>query len=180
MTTGTPNLIGLDGPQDVARAFEERGYLPDEALATVVFLALRMERPLFLEGEAGVGKTEVAKVLANWTGGTLLRLQCYDGIDVDQAIYEWDYSRQLLHLRATEVARSGALSEASLEDELFSERFLVRRPLLQAIMTTADSGPAPVLLIDEIDRGRRRVRGPAARGPLRLHSERAGAWHVLH
>ena len=152
MTTGTPNLIGLDGPQDVARAFEERGYLPDEALATVVFLALRMERPLFLEGEAGVGKTEVAKVLANWTGGTLLRLQCYDGIDVDQAIYEWDYSRQLLHLRATEVARSGALSEASLEDELFSERFLVRRPLLQAIMTTADSGPAPVLLIDEIDR----------------------------
>jgi MoxR-like ATPase len=110
-----------------------------------------MRRPLFLEGEAGVGKTEVGKVLAHWTGGELLRLQCYDGIDVSQAVYEWDYSRQLLHLRAAEATQSGGDGTKSLEDELFSERFLVRRPLLRAI---ADSGQssAPVLLIDEIDR----------------------------
>ena len=142
----------LSGPDDVASAFEHHGYLPDEALSTVVFLALRMQRPLFLEGEAGVGKTEVAKVLARWTGAELLRLQCYDGIDVAQAIYEWDYARQLLHLRAAEVARSGPLSGPSLEDELFSERFLVRRPLLRAIADSSTAPATPVLLIDEVDR----------------------------
>ena len=113
---------------------------------------MRLQRPLFLEGEAGVGKTEVAKVLARWTGGELLRLQCYDGIDVSQAVYEWDYARQLLHLRAAE-ARGASGSE--VEDELYSERFLVRRPLLQAI--AGGGGPSgsaspPVLLIDELDR----------------------------
>jgi MoxR-like ATPase len=102
-----------------------------------------LHRPLLLEGEAGVGKTEVAKVLARWTGGELLRLQCYEGVDVAQAVYEWDYSRQLLHLRAAEVGRE-------VEDELYSERFLIRRPLLQAI--AHGDGPPPVLLIDEIDR----------------------------
>ncbi len=139
-------------PRDVAVALERHGYLADEALATVIFLALRMQRPLFLEGEAGVGKTEVAKVLARWTGGELLRLQCYDGIDVAQAIYEWDYARQLLHLRASEVSRAGSISERALEDELFSERFLVRRPLLRAIADAATADAAPVLLIDEVDR----------------------------
>ncbi len=119
-------------------------------MATVVFLALRLQRPLFLEGEAGVGKTEVAKVLSRWTGGELLRLQCYDGIDVSQAVYEWDYARQLLHLRAAEAR--GA-SGADVEDELYSERFLVRRPLLQAIAgDTRESAAPPVLLIDELDR----------------------------
>jgi MoxR-like ATPase len=98
-----------------------------------------------LEGEAGVGKTEVAKVLAAWTGGELLRLQCYEGIDVSQAVYEWDYARQLLHLRAAEAG--GA---AAGEDDVYSERFLVRRPLLAAIDHSA--GPPPVLLIDEVDR----------------------------
>ena len=107
VVTGQPPAVDPSGPDDVASAFERHGYLPDEALATVVFLALRMQRPLFLEGEAGVGKTEVAKVLARWTGGELLRLQCYDGIDVAQAIYEWDYARQLLHLRGAEVAGRG-------------------------------------------------------------------------
>jgi MoxR-like ATPase len=104
---------------------------------------------LLLEGEAGVGKTEVAKVLSRWTGGELIRLQCYDGIDVSQAVYEWDYARQLLHLRAVEAthAASGA---ADIEDELYSERYLVRRPLLQAI--DHREGPPPVLLIDEVDR----------------------------
>ncbi len=143
----------LETPEQVARALEEHGYLADEALATVIFLALKMGRPLFLEGEAGVGKTEVAKVLARWTGGELLRLQCYDGIDVSQAVYEWDYSRQLLHLRAAEAAGRASTGEA-LEDELFSERFLVRRPLLRAIEDARGdpSKPVPVLLIDEIDR----------------------------
>jgi MoxR-like ATPase len=130
---------------DVRDALAENDYLADEGLATAIFLALRLERPLLLEGEAGVGKTEVAKVLARWTGGELVRLQCYEGIDVAQAVYEWDYSRQLLHLRAAE-AGGGPVDE----DELYSERFLVRRPLLQAI-ASEDPTP-PVLLVDEVDR----------------------------
>jgi MoxR-like ATPase len=130
---------------EVRGALEQHGYLPDEGLATSIFLALTLERPLLLEGEAGVGKTEVAKVLARWTGGELLRLQCYEGIDAAQAVYEWDYSRQLLHLRAVE-ASGGTV----VEDELYSERFLVRRPLLRAI--DHGDGPPPVLLVDEVDR----------------------------
>jgi MoxR-like ATPase len=129
----------------VAAALAEHGYLADEGLATSIFLALALHRPLLLEGEAGVGKTEVAKVLSAWTGGDLLRLQCYEGIDVSQAVYEWDYARQLLHLRAAE---SGGGRGA--EDEVYSERFLVRRPLLSAIHHAP--GPPPVLLIDEVDR----------------------------
>src|SRR2546427_11270670 len=117
--------------EDVSDALAEHGYLADEGLATAIFLALRLHRPLLLEGEAGGGKTEVAKVLSRWTGGELLRLQCYEGIDAAQAVYEWDYSRQLLHLRAAEA--SGAADREHLEDELYSERFLVRRPLLAAI-----------------------------------------------
>jgi len=131
-------------PDEVRAALADHGYLADEGLATAVFLALRLHRPLLLEGEAGVGKTEVAKVLARWTGGELLRLQCYEGIDSSQAVYEWDYSRQLLHIRAAETRHR------DVEDELFSERFLVRRPLLRAI--AHGSGPPPVLLIDEVDR----------------------------
>jgi MoxR-like ATPase len=133
----------------VARALADHEYLADEGLATVVFLALRMQRPLLLEGEAGVGKTEVANVLARWTGGELIRLQCYEGIDVSQAMYEWDYSRQLLHLRASEATHRSTPTEG-LEDELYSERFLVRRPLLRAL--EPHEGPPPVLLIDEVDR----------------------------
>src|SRR3954469_18588556 len=99
---------------DVSAALGQHGYLPDEGLATAVFLALRLHRPLLLEGEAGVGKTEVAKVLSRWTGGELIRLQCYEGIDATQAVYEWDYSRQLLHLRAAEAAGAtiGAATES--------------------------------------------------------------------
>jgi MoxR-like ATPase len=129
---------------DVAAALAEQGYLADEGLATSIFLSIVLHRPLLLEGEAGVGKTEVAKVLANWTGGVLLRLQCYEGIDVSQAVYEWDYARQLLHLRAAESGGGAS------EDEVYSERFLVRRPLLTAIHHAP--GPPPVLLIDEVDR----------------------------
>ena len=118
----------------------------------MLFLALRLGRPLLLEGEAGVGKTEVAKVLSRWTGGELLRLQCYDGIDVSQAVYEWDYARQLLHLRAAETTGAAGERPADLERSLYSEEYLVRRPLLQAIAGTTGSGAVPVLLIDEIDR----------------------------
>ena len=136
---------------EVSDALRTHAYLPDEGLATAVYLALRLQRPLLLEGEPGVGKTEVAKVLADWVGGGLIRLQCYEGIDVAQAVYEWDYARQLLHLRAAEASgrAQGADSDA-LEDELYDERFLVRRPLLQAI--SASEGPPPVLLVDEVDR----------------------------
>ena len=130
---------------DVRDALAAHDYLAGAGLATAVFLSLRLERPLFLEGEAGVGKTELAKVLAHWTGGELVRLQCYEGIDAAQAVYEWDYSRQLLHLRAAE-ASGGPISE----DELYSERFLVRRPLLRAIAYEGDQ--PPVLLVDEVDR----------------------------
>jgi len=143
-------------PEEVQAALARHGYLADEGLATAVFLALALQRPLLLEGEAGVGKTEVAKALARWTGGELVRLQCYEGIDVSQAVYEWDYSRQLLHLRAAE-ARGSATGQGfgpEVEDELYSERFLVRRPLLAAIAPVGASpgSPPPVLLVDEVDR----------------------------
>ncbi|HEX4777735.1 MAG TPA: MoxR family ATPase [Acidimicrobiia bacterium] len=130
---------------DVTRGLEQNRYLADEGLATAIFLALTLPRPLLLEGDAGVGKTEVAKALARWTGGRLLRLQCYEGIDVGQAVYEWDYARQLLHLRAMEAG-----GHEVDEDEVYSERFLVRRPLLKAIYH--DGGVPPVLLVDEVDR----------------------------
>ncbi len=136
---------------DVRAGLEANGYLPDDGLVTSVFLAMRLHRPLLLEGEAGVGKTEVAKALSRWTGGRLVRLQCYEGIDVAQAVYEWDYSRQLLHLRTAEaVGRTNDASAVELEDELYSERFLVRRPLLQAV--SYGDGPPPILLVDEVDR----------------------------
>ncbi len=139
-------IDSFGSPDDVLAGLAAHGYLADEGLATVVFLAMALKRPLLLEGEAGVGKTEVAKVLAAMTHTDLLRLQCYEGIDASQALYEWDYARQLLHLRATEVSAGAKVAEA----DLYSPRFLVRRPLLQAI----DHGesPAPVLLIDEVDR----------------------------
>jgi MoxR-like ATPase len=135
---------------EVAAALRAHDYLADEGLATAIFLGLRLQRPLLLEGEAGVGKTEVAKELSAWTGGELIRLQCYEGIDVGQAVYEWDYSRQLLHLRAGEAAGTIGRDAEAVENELYSERFLVRRPLLRAI--DHREGPPPVLLIDEVDR----------------------------
>ena len=136
----------------MSEVLAQHGYLADDALATSLFLALRMGRPLLLEGEAGSGKTEVANVLSRWSGGELVRLQCYDGIDASQAVYEWDYARQLLHLRAAEMTGAGTDRPGELEHSLYSEEYLVRRPLLRAIAGTQGNGPVPILLIDEIDR----------------------------
>ena len=126
------------------------GYIADEGLSTAVFLALKLQRPLFLEGEAGTGKTEIAKVLSATLGRPLVRLQCYEGLDVSSAVYEWNYSRQLLHIRATEAA-GGATSASALERDLYTEAYLLKRPLLQAL-ELSKSGQSPVLLIDELDR----------------------------
>lgn len=140
----------LTSVAQVRNALGGQSYLADEGLATAVFLALALQRPLLLEGEAGVGKTELAKVIAAMTGGELIRLQCYEGIDASQAVYDWDYSRQLLHLRAAEASGEAKSKNTSLlESELYNERFLIKRALLRAI----DNRTTPaVLLIDEIDR----------------------------
>ncbi len=124
------------------------GYIVGRDLGTVVFLALRMGRPLFLEGEAGTGKTEIAKVLANALGRKLIRLQCYEGLDINSAVYEWNYSAQMIEIRLAEAA--GELDRERLGHDIFASRFLIKRPLLQAL--EAPKGQAPVLLIDEIDR----------------------------
>jgi MoxR-like ATPase len=153
-TVSTP-FTPPEAPDDVRRALEGHGYLADDGLATAIFLAMVLRRPLFLEGEPGGGKTEVANALSRWTGGELIRLQCYEGIDVSQAVYEWDFARQLLHLRAAELRGPGGEGVAdvrTVEDELFSERFLVRRPLLRAILPSPEHLVPPVLIIDEIDR----------------------------
>lgn len=126
------------------------GYIADEATATAVYLALTLKRPLLLEGDAGVGKTEIAKVLSEQLGRSLVRLQCYEGLDTSSALYEWNYQRQLLHIRAAE-AEGKSLAGSGLEGEIFSSDYLLRRPLLQAL-EAGQEGAAPVLLIDELDR----------------------------
>jgi MoxR-like ATPase len=125
-----------------------RGYLAERSLATVTYLSLRMGRPLFLEGEAGVGKTEIAKVLSTTLGRRLIRLQCYEGLDVAAAVYEWNYAAQMIAIRAAEA--EGEHDRDRIERDVFSERFLIKRPLLQAL--ESDTAGTPVLLIDEIDR----------------------------
>ncbi|MCH8008025.1 MAG: MoxR family ATPase [Chloroflexi bacterium] len=133
--------------EDVQKALAEQHYFADRAIATTVFLSAKLGKPLFLEGEAGVGKTELSKVLAATLGADLIRLQCYEGLDASQALYEWNYPKQLLHIRLGE-SESG--SRGTIDKELFSEEYLIRRPLLEAI--TSDGDVPPVLLIDEIDR----------------------------
>lgn len=123
-------------------------YVADRSLATVLFLSLRMKRPLFLEGEAGVGKTEIAKVLAQALGRRLIRLQCYEGLDVSSAVYEWNYAAQMIEIRMEEAA--GKVERAAMERNVFSEKYLIRRPVLDAL--TGTTGAAPVFLIDELDR----------------------------
>ena len=136
------------------------GYIADEATATAVFLSLKLQRPLPLEGDAGVGKTEIAKVLSEQLGRSLVRLQCYEGLDTSNALYEWNYQRQLLHIRAAE-AEGKSLGCSQLEDEIFSSDYLLRRPLLQALEAGFE-GQAPVLLIDELDRAILELKVPNA------------------
>ena len=144
-SAGRPPAARIGGIDDVTELLAGQDYLADRGLSTALYLSLILPQPLLLEGEAGVGKTEAAKALADGLGVELVRLQCYEGIDANQALYEWDYPRQLLHLRRAGEADGGGEGAA---DELFAERFLVERPLLKAIRR----GDACVLLIDEIDR----------------------------
>jgi MoxR-like ATPase len=146
----TATVSALPSSVDATRALlAGENYLADRSLAVVVFLALRLGRPLFLEGDAGVGKTEIAKALAAGLGRNLIRLQCYEGLDSTAAVYEWNYLRQVMELKLAEAAHSGE-SREQLAAEVFSERFLLKRPLLQAL-EPGPNGP-PVLLIDEVDR----------------------------
>jgi len=133
---------------DVVALLDRHDYVADRRLATSVFLALRMKRPLFLEGEAGTGKTEIAKVLAIALGRRLVRLQCYEGLDVAAAVYEWNYPRQMIEIRLAEAG--GAVDRDRLSHDIFTPRFLLKRPLLEAL--SPQDGVAPVLLIDELDR----------------------------
>ena len=145
--TSTPRSLpdSIDATLDLLAA---ANYLADRSLATVLFLALRMGRPLFLEGEAGVGKTEIAKVLSATLGRRLIRLQCYEGLDVSAAVYEWNYAAQMIAIRLAEA--EGAVDRERLTHDVFSEQYLIKRPLLQAL--EPDTAGAPVLLIDELDR----------------------------
>ncbi len=136
--------------EDVERRLRERRYIGDRSLATSIFLALKLQKPLFIEGEAGVGKTEAAKVMAEVLGARLIRLQCYEGIDLAHAVYEWNYPRQLLHIRLLGEGPNSQIDRQAAEREIFSSEFLLRRPLLDAIDN--DDATPPVLLIDEIDR----------------------------
>jgi MoxR-like ATPase len=136
---------------DLQRKLSEHLYIADRGLATAAYLALKLNKPLFLEGEAGVGKTEIAKVLAQLLDTELIRLQCYEGLDINHAVYEWNYTRQLLEIRAHDArGETHALTSASAPKEIFSEEFLIKRPLLQAIEVSREK--PPVLLVDEIDR----------------------------
>jgi len=134
--------------EDVQKLLRDQVYISDRALAVPIFLAMKLQRPLFLEGEAGVGKTEIARALANGLGTKLIRLQCYEGLDINQAVYEWNHTRQVLEIRLMET--SGDVDREAANADLFSEKFLVKRPLLQAIDEAQDK--PPVLLIDELDR----------------------------
>ena len=140
-----PYPASIDETESLLR---DGGYIADRSLATVLYLSLKMHRPLFLEGEAGVGKTEIAKVLAETLGRKLIRLQCYEGLDVSSAVYEWNYAGQMVEIRSAEAA--GEADRDSLVKDVFSDRFLVRRPILQAL--EEHDGGAPVFLIDELDR----------------------------
>jgi MoxR-like ATPase len=133
---------------DTAALLAGADYVAERSLATAVFLALRMKKPLFLEGEAGVGKTEIAKVLSGTLGRKLVRLQCYEGLDIASAVYEWNYPRQMIEIRLAEA--EGVKSREGLEEDIFTEKFLIRRPILQAL--EGDLVGPPVLLIDELDR----------------------------
>jgi MoxR-like ATPase len=140
--------MGFDSIETVQEAMRTQDYVSDRALATVIFLAMKLEKPILLEGEAGVGKTEVAKVLAAMLGAKLIRLQCYEGLDVNTALYEWNFPRQMLHIKIAEAAASPVRDQ--IEQEIYSVPYLIKRPLLEALQSGA--AQPTVLLIDEVDR----------------------------
>ena len=150
MHTSGDSLVSLDSIAAVQDLLASEQYVADEALATSIFLALKLQRPLLLEGEAGVGKTEVAKVLAAGLDTNLIRLQCYEGLDIAHAVYEWNYARQLIEIRASDADADAQVSRHDRIRELFGPEFLIKRPLLQALEASTSS--PPVLLIDELDR----------------------------
>jgi len=143
--TALPNSI-----DHTLELLDSAGYVADQALATVLFLSLKMQRPLFLEGEAGVGKTEIAKVLSSTLDRPLIRLQCYEGLDIANAVYEWNYPAQMIAIRLGEASGEAASNREALEQSIFSEDYLIRRPVLQAL--ESHEGKAPIFLIDELDR----------------------------
>lgn len=145
MTSASSLPTSID---ETLKLLSAQNYVGDRSLATVLYLALKMQRPLFLEGEAGVGKTEIAKVLSQGLNRPLIRLQCYEGLDISSAVYEWNYAAQMVDIRMREA--SGDTNRTAMEDDVFSDRFLIRRPILQALEQV--DGRAPVLLIDELDR----------------------------
>lgn len=148
MSTNIPDTSDFTTVDELADILESEKYIADRSLATTLYLTLKLGKPLLLEGEAGVGKTEIAKVLSAALDAPLIRLQCYEGLDAANAIYEWDYPRQMLYLRTIDA--SGGVDQAQVRRDLFSDEFLLKRPLLQAIDASHDK--SPVLLIDEIDR----------------------------
>ena len=145
MTQSAISPVSVNETQDLLK---ENGYLADRSLATVLYLSLKMQRPLFLEGEAGVGKTEIAKVLSKALSRKLIRLQCYEGLDISNAVYEWNYAAQMIEIRMAEAL--GEKKQDELNRDIFSPRFLIKRPILQAL--ESDDSGAPILLIDELDR----------------------------
>jgi MoxR-like ATPase len=148
MNTLAHEITSIDHLQMLLR---EHGYIAERGLATAIYLSLKLKRPLFLEGEAGVGKTEIAKVLTHLLGAELIRLQCYEGLDVNHAVYEWNYTRQMMHIRLAEAHSINPNNkDGAIESELFGPKFLLKRPLLQAI--EGDGKTSSVLLIDELDR----------------------------
>jgi MoxR-like ATPase len=148
MNTLAHEITSIDHLQSLLR---EHGYIAERGLATAIYLSLKLKRPLFLEGEAGVGKTEIAKVLTHLLGAELIRLQCYEGLDVNHAVYEWNYTRQMMHIRLAEAhSVNPDNKDGAFENELFGPKFLLKRPLLQAI--EGNGKTSPVLLIDELDR----------------------------
>ena len=174
------NLAAPASIEDVQSLLRDQAYITDRGLAIAIFLALKLQRPLFLEGEAGVGKTEIARALAAGLQTDLIRLQCYEGLDVNHAVYEWNHTRQLLEIRLLEARRAGSDAPAPADVDLFDAKFLIKRPLLEAIDQSRTR--APVLLIDELDRADEEFEGFLLEllADYQITIPELGAFHAVH